>query len=149
MIDVAGRRSYRELIEIPTFEERFNYLKLDGSVGVETFGWDRYLNQRFYQSKEWRSFRNRIIIRDTGQFGTGDMAHEDYPINGTIIIHHLNPIMIDDLDDPDAVLDILLNPDNVVSVSHMTHEAIHYGSIDLLPKDPIERRPFDTCPWRA
>lgn len=139
------QRSYRELIRIPSFVDRFEYLRLSQIVGEDTFGFDRYINQRFYTSKEWRSFRNKIIVRDTGRFGTGDMAHEDYPINGTIIIHHLNPLTLEDIEEYNPAL---IDPDNVVAVSHMTHEAIHFGSVDLLPKDPIERTPNDTCPWR-
>lgn len=139
------QRSYRELIRIPSFVDRFEYLRLSQIVGEDTFGFDRYINQRFYTSKEWRSFRNKIIVRDTGRFGTGDMAHEDYPINGAIIIHHLNPLTLEDIEEYNPAL---IDPDNVVAVSHMTHEAIHFGSVDLLPKDPIERTPNDTCPWR-
>ena len=139
------QRSYRELIRIPSFVDRFEYLRLSQIVGEDTFCFDRDINQRFYTSKEWRSFRNKIIVRDTGRFGTGDMAHEDYPINGTIIIHHLNPLTLEDIEEYNPAL---IDPDNVVAVSHMTHEAIHFGSVDLLPKDPIERTPNDTCPWR-
>lgn len=133
--------TYRELIRIPTFRERYEYLKLAGSVGDQTFGFDRYLNQQFYASREWRLFRNKIIARDNGN----DMAHADYPINGLVIIHHLNPLTIEDFDEHSQAL---FDPENVVAVSHMTHEAIHYGSYDLLPQDLVERKPYDTVPWR-
>lgn len=133
--------TYRELIRIPTFMERYEYLKLAGSVGDQTFGFDRYLNQQFYASREWRLFRNKIIARDNGN----DMAHADYPINGLVIVHHLNPLTIEDFEEHSQAL---FDPENVVAVSHMTHEAIHYGSYDLLPQDLIERKPYDTVPWR-
>lgn len=135
------RLSYRELITIPTFRERYEYLKLAGRVGEETFGFDRYLNQQLYQSKEWRAFRSRIIARDEGY----DMAHSDYPINGLVIIHHINPLTPEDFaGDTTRIFD----PNNVVAVSHMTHEAIHYGDQGLLPQELVERRPYDTVPWR-
>lgn len=133
--------TYRELIRIPTFRERYEYLKLAGSVGDRTFGFDRYLNQQFYASREWRLFRNKIIARDNGN----DMAHADHPINGLVIIHHLNPLTIEDFEEHSQAL---FDPENVVAVSHMTHEAIHYGSYDLLPQDLVERKPYDTVPWR-
>lgn len=133
--------TYRELIRIPTFMERYEYLKLAGSVGDQTFGFDRYLNQQFYASREWRLFRNKIIARDNGN----DMAHADYPINGLVIIHHLNPLTIEDFEEHSQAL---FDPENVVAVSHMTHEAIHYGTCDLLPQDLVERKPYDTVPWR-
>lgn len=135
------RLSYRELIMIPTFTERYEYLNLAGRVGEETFGFDRYLNQQLYQSKEWRAFRSRIIARDGGY----DMAHSEYPINGLIIVHHINPLVPEDFaGDASRIFD----PNNVVAVSHMTHEAIHYGDKSLLPQELIERRPYDTVPWR-
>ena len=136
------KKSYSELIQIPTFIERYRYLKLNGTIGEDTFGYDRYLNQRFYQSKEWRQFRRDIIIRDMG----GDLGIEDHPIGGVIIIHHINPI-----DKQDILLGRwvkLMDPENVICVSHMTHEAIHYGDESLLMIEPTERRPNDTCPWR-
>lgn len=133
--------TYSELIKIPTFKDRFEYLKLTGEVGADTFGFDRYLNQTFYKSAIWRKIRNQIIVRDNGC----DMAHPDYPIAGKIVIHHLNPV---DQDDVIYQRDILLNPEFLVCVSLMTHNAIHYGSQELLPSDPIERKPNDTCPWR-
>lgn len=133
--------TYSELIKIPTFKDRFEYLKLTGEVGNDTFGFDRYLNQTFYKSSIWHKIRNQVIVRDNGC----DMAHPDYPIAGKIVIHHLNPV---DQDDVIYQRDILLNPEFLVCVSLITHNAIHYGSQELLPSDPIERKPNDTCPWR-
>ena len=135
-------KSYSELITIPTFEARFEYLKLDGAVGKETFGFDRYLNQQFYNSYEYRKFRREIIVRDMGC----DLGIEERPINGLIILHHINPI------NPEDILDrnvrILLDPENSICVSLRTHNAIHYGDSSLLITNPIERKPNDTCPWR-
>lgn len=134
-------KSYRNLILLPTFKERFEYLKLAGTVGESTFGFDRYLNQRFYQSREWRQFRSKVIARDEGN----DMGIKDYPISGTVIIHHINPLSVKDFEEQS---DLLFDMNNVICVSHNTHEAIHYGDSSLLPKDPIERKPNDTIPWR-
>lgn len=134
-------RRYSELITLPTFEERFQYLKLDGKVGKETFGFDRYLNQQFYHSQEWKRIKNHVILRDNGW----DLGMEDYVIDGRIIIHHMNPIMTLDIVDQTKYL---LDPEYLISVAHITHNAIHYGNEDLLPKPIVERRAFDTCPWR-
>ena len=134
-------RTYAELITIPTLEERFRYLKLDGKVGVDTFGFDRYLNQIFYKSKEWRKLRNDIILRDDGC----DLGVEGYDIQGKIYIHHMNPIVVRDILDQ---TEFLLNPDFLICASFDTHQAIHYGNEDLLPQPLVERRAFDTCPWR-
>lgn len=136
-----SERSYHELIEIPGYLDRFNYLKLDGAVGRETFGYDRYLNQILYTSDAWRNFRREIIKRDLGC----DMAHKDYEIPKRAIVHHINPITIEDVINRHPKI---FDPDNVILVSHMTHEAIHYGDDSLLMKDPIVRTPNDTCPWR-
>lgn len=135
-------RTYTELISIPTYEDRFNYLKLDGGVGEETFGFDRWLNQKFYNSAEWKSIRDYVIVRDNGC----DMAMEGYEIGGRIYVHHLNPISQSDLI---HATDFLINPDYLVCVSHDTHNAIHYGDISLLVSDPVVRRPNDTCPWKV
>ena len=136
-------RTYSELITLPTLEDRYNYLKIgDSYVGEDTFGWDRYLNQQFYTSRQWRDFRHKIIVRDNGC----EMALDGWEIKGKIIIHHLNPIRKEDI--LYSVEDVLLNPENIVCVSHSMHNAIHFGDISLLPQDPIERRPNDTCPWR-
>lgn len=135
-------KTYSELIMILTFEERFEYLKIGGRIGEQTFGSDRYYNQRFYRSAEWKRVRNEIILRDNGC----DLGCPDRPIPGKIIIHHLNPIIIDDID---LGSEYLLNPDYLICVSHNTHNALHYGDKSLLPKDPVERRPYDTCPWKG
>lgn len=134
-------RTYSELIKLLTFEERFQYLKLDGDVGVETFGFDRYLNQAFYSSDEWKSIRNQVIIRDNGC----DLGIEGREIYKRIIIHHMNPITKEDLL---YRTEYLLNPEYMICTMKNTHDAIHYGDENLLFKDPIERKPNDTCPWR-
>lgn len=134
-------RTYSELITIPTFEERFEYLQLKGSVGKDTFGYDRYLNQVLYRSPEWKRLRNQIIIRDDGC----DLACDGYDVYGKVLIHHLNPITIEDVL---ARSRKVFDPDNLVCVSHNTHNAIHYGDVDLLVTGPIIRTKNDTCPWR-
>lgn len=134
-------KTYSELITIPTFEERFEYLQLKGSVGKDTFGYDRYLNQVLYRSPEWKRLRNQIIIRDDGC----DLACDGYDIYGKVLIHHLNPITVEDVL---ARSRKVFDPDNLVCVSHNTHNAIHYGDVDLLVTGPIIRTKNDTCPWR-
>ena len=134
-------RTYSELITIPTFEERFEYLKLNGSVGLETFGRDRYLNQILYNSPEWRRFRPEIIVRDNGC----DLACEGYEIFGKILIHHINPITAKDILNRNPKV---FDPENVITTVHNTHNAIHYGDKNLLITAPIERSRNDTCPWR-
>ena len=134
-------RTYSELITIPTFEERFEYLQLKGSVGKDTFGYDRYLNQVLYRSPEWKRLRNQIIIRDCGC----DLACDGYDIYDKVLIHHLNPITVEDVL---ARSRKVFDPDNLVCVSHNTHNAIHYGDVDLLVTGPIIRTKNDTCPWR-
>ena len=134
-------RTYSELIALPTFEERFKYLQLNGTVAKDTFGFDRYINQNFYRSKEWKRVRDFVILRDNGC----DLAAEDYAIHGKIIIHHMNPITVKDISD---VTDYLMNPEYLISTTHSTHNAIHYGDESLLMMLPTERRKNDTCPWR-
>ena len=134
-------RTYSELITIPTFEERFEYLKLNGLVGLETFGHDRYLNQILYNSPEWRRFRPEIIVRDNGC----DLACEGYEIFGKILIHHINPITAKDILNRNPKV---FDPENVITTVHNTHNAIHYGDENLLITAPIERSRNDTCPWR-
>lgn len=134
-------KTFSELIEIPTFEERFEYLKLGGFVGEETFGFDRYLNQNFYRSYEWRQLRNQIIIRDNGC----DLACDDRDIFGRVIIHHMNPITTDDLIHNS---DFLMNPEYLICTTKQTHDAIHYGDLNSLMSIPKERHPNDTTPWR-
>ena len=132
-------RTYSKLITIPTFEERYNYLKLNGIVGKETFGYDRYLNQLLYRSSDWRSFRDRIIIRDNGC----DLACEGFELQSRIIIHHIDPITVEDIINKHPKV---FDPENVVSTSHNTHLAIHYGDKNLISIGPINRHKNDTCP---
>lgn len=134
-------RNYSELITLRTFKERFEYLKLDGIVGEETFGFDRYMNQIFYKSNEWASVRREVIIRDNGC----DLGVDGYEIHGKILIHHMNPINLSDIIHK---TDELLNPDYLITTVLSTHNAIHYGDASLLPALPIERRANDTCPWK-
>ncbi len=135
------KRTYSELIRIPTFEERYQYLRLSGKVAEETFGFRRWLNQEFYHSDEWLRFRNKIIIRDNGC----DLALEGFEIFGSIIIHHINPITYEDILNRNPCV---FDPDNVVSTKLSTHNAIHYGDKSLISHIPTERTKNDTCPWR-
>ena len=134
-------KTYSELISLPTFEERYRYLRMGGKVGGETFGYDRYLNQILYTSCEWRSFRDDIIIRDEGC----DLGCEGFEINSRIIVHHINPITVEDVINRHPKV---FDPENVICVSHNTHQAIHYGDESLLPLLPKVRSKNDTCPWR-
>ena len=134
-------RNYSELSRLKTFDERFNYLKLSGNVGTETFGFDRYVNQKFYRSQEWKSVRDFVIVRDNGC----DLGVEGYELYGHVLIHHMNPISIDDISENS---DFLLNPEYLITVSHTTHNAIHYSDISILTKAFATRRPNDTCPWK-
>lgn len=134
-------RTYSELITIPTFEERYKYLKIGGKVGEETFGFERYLNQEFYKSTEWKSIRRQVIVRDLGC----DLGIEGREIHGKIIVHHMNPITIDDIV---SASDFLLNPEYLICTLKSTHDAIHYGDESLLIKAPVERMKNDTCPWK-
>lgn len=134
-------RTYSELIQLATFEERYQYLRLQGTVGKDTFGFDRYLNQKFYRSAEWKRVRDQVIIRDNGC----DLGMEDRLIHGRILIHHMNPITEKDII---RMSDALMNPEYLICVTHNTHNAIHYGDKDLLFTGFVERRPYDTCPWK-
>ena len=134
-------RTYSELITIPTFEERYQYLRLNGRVGEETFGFDRWLNQRFYKDPEWLEIRDKVIIRDNGC----DLAFPGREIYARIIIHHMNPIRKEDILQRST---ILLDPENLICTIKSTHDAIHYGDENLLFKGPVERKQNDTCPWR-
>ena len=134
-------RTYSELSRLQTFRERFEYLRLDGIVGVETFGFDRYLNQVFYNSDEWKAVRKTVIIRDNGC----DLGMDGYDIHGKIIVHHMNPFSIDDVVHRKAEL---LDPEFLISTVLNTHNAVHYGDESLLPSAPIVRTRNDTCPWR-
>lgn len=140
-------KSYSELILLPTFEERFEYLKQSALIGQETFGSERYLNQILYGSKEWKRFRNEIIIRDSVKDKICDLGVNDgyHYINGLAIVHHINPITIDDILERRPCI---FDPNNVITCWEITHKAIHYGDINLLPKPFIERTANDTCPWR-
>lgn len=141
MTKMIAYKTYSELIKIPSFEDRFNYLCLIGIVGEMTFGGHRHLNQVLYQSEQWKRTRREIILRDNGC----DLAHEDYPIGGSVYIHHINPISIEDiLKERPCVFDL----ENLICVSFKTHNAIHYGSDELLSKAPVIRTKNDTCPWR-
>ena len=134
-------RTYSELIQLPTFEERYQYLRLGGRVGEETFGFDRYLNQIFYKSKEWLSIRDYVIVRDNGC----DLGIEGRDIHERILIHHMNPISKEDILNRS---DFLLNPEYLICTIKNTHDAIHYGDEDLLYTIPLERSKYDTCPWK-
>lgn len=134
-------RCYKELSRIDSYEDRFRYLKLAGQVGESTFGFDRYLNQILYSSKRWKQARNTVIIRDEGR----DMGVKGYEIPGHVIIHHMNPISVEDVEKDS---EFIYDPEFLICVSPLTHNAIHYGDESLLPKGPVERRPNDTCPWR-
>lgn len=134
-------KTYSELLSLSSFIDRYQYLKIGGKVGEATFGRDRYLNQILYTSNEWRCFRRDIIVRDNGC----DLACEGYDIRGKILIHHINPITIDDVNKRSSKI---FDPENVICVSLITHNAIHYGDESLLIQAPIERRKNDTCPWR-
>lgn len=141
MMNTTTIRSYSKLIKLQTFEERFDYLKLDGVVGEDTFGFDRYLNQQFYRSREWKRIRDQVILRDNGC----DLGVDGYEIHGRVLIHHMNPISIDDIH---TMSDFLMNPEYLICVTHRTHNAIHYGDKNLIITAPIERTKNDTCPWK-
>lgn len=134
-------RTYSELVRIPSFEDRYEYLKIGGAVAKETFGGHRYLNQLLYRSEEWKKIRRRVVLRDEGC----DLADLDHPIYGKVLIHHLNPITIEDVlnRSPD-----IFDMENLVCVSFDTHNAIHYGNASLLPQKCVSRSANDTCPWR-
>lgn len=136
-------KTYSELIQIPSFHDRFKYLKLSGRIGESTFGFDRWLNQVFYRSPEWKAVRQEVMLRDEGL----DLAHPDHPIGGRLIIHHMNPICEKDIVRRE---EDLLNPEYLITVSHQTHNAIHYGDESLLEIEKITiRQPNDTSPWRT
>ena len=140
------KRTYTELSKLKTFEERFNYLKLDGTVAVDTFGSNRYLNQQFYSSKEWKDVRRKVILRDSDLTNCFDLGDPNTPINGKVMIHHMNPIEVKDISDYSTIL----NPEYLICVSHETHNALHYGNDDICKaKQIIERTPNDTCPWKG
>lgn len=134
--------TYSELIRLPTFEERFRYLQLHGRVGEDTFGFDRYLNQCFYHSLEWEQVKREVIIRDNGC----DLGIEGREIHGKILVHHMNPIYQNDILERTS---FLLNPEYLISTCKQTHDMIHYGDERGLMKNPVVRKPNDTCPWKC
>ena len=134
-------RTFRELTRLKTFEERYKYLQLKSTVGKSTFGGDRYLNQLLYKSDRWKRTRDNIIIRDEGC----DLGVDDYRIYGRIVIHHMNPISLEDVE---LDRDLIYDPEGLICTTHNTHNAIHYGDESLLPQLPNERYKNDTCPWR-
>jgi hypothetical protein len=133
-------RTYSELRRLPTLEERFDYLELGGTIGTSTFGFDRWINQQFYRSREWKQIRDHVIYRDDGY----DLGAEDAPIFGAHVIHHMNPLTLDDIEE---ATDNLLDPEYLITTSLRTHNAIHYGNKELLPQPFVERRPGDTKLW--
>jgi len=135
-------KCYSELKTFSTFEERYNYLRLMGKVGQDTFGFDRIFNQMFYRSREWKNVRDIVIARDNGC----DLGIEGREINERVLIHHMNPISLDDIRNN---TDILLDPEFLITTIHSTHNAIHYGDENLLIKKPVVRTKFDTCPWKS
>lgn len=141
-MNTTTTKKYSELIRLSTFMDRYQYLRLDGRVGIETFGYDRYLNQILYHTPEWRRFRRDIIIRDKAC----DLGCDGYELYDKILIHHINPITVDDVLNRDPKI---FDPNNVISTSLNTHNAIHYGDERLLVSDPIVRTKNDTCPWKT
>jgi hypothetical protein len=133
-------RSYSELRRLTTFEERYEYLKLTGQVGQATFGFDRWMNQRFYRSREWLRVREQVVFRD----GACDLGMPDHEIHGPLLVHHMNPVLPEDLVARESWI---LDPEYLISTTHRTHNAIHYGDDSLLVKPPVERRPGDTTLW--
>lgn len=138
---VTNIKTYSELIRLPTFEERFRYLKLGGRVGEETFGFDRWLNQRFYKDPAWLRVRDEVIIRDNGC----DLAIPGREIHTRILVHHMNPITKQDILDRS---EFLLNPEYLICTIKRTHDAIHYGDESILIPETLDRKPNDTCPWK-
>lgn len=134
-------RTYTQLLRLPTIQERFEYLKLKGEIGQATFGFDRYLNQAFYSSKEWKKVRRDVIVRDEGW----DLGVEGYPCGNRPTIHHINPITIEQVESADPVI---FDLDNLILCSYDTHNAIHFGAVRKRYETPVQRRPNDTCPWK-
>ena len=141
MVEQRFSRNVDDLKKLKTFEERFNYLKLQGAVGEETFGYDRIFNQLLYSSTKWRSARDKVIIRDNGC----DLGVDGYDIHGRVMVHHINPITMDDIIKDSY---ILYDPENLITTTHATHNAIHYSDETILMKGPVERSKNDTCPWK-
>lgn len=141
MSNINKEKKYSEMINLETFEERKDYLKLNGTVGGQTFGFDRYLNQQFYKSNEWKKIRSKVITRDNGC----DLGIKDRPIHGHVYVHHMNPLNAEDIYNN---TEYLLNPDYLVCVSLETHNAIHYGMEYKEPEIVLNRTKNDTCPWK-
>lgn len=135
-------RTYSELVKIPTLEERFEYLRLNGHVGEELFGYKRYLNQVFYRSPEWKKVRREVVLRDNGM----DLGVDGYDISGAVYVHHMNPITLDELKSNDPCL---IDPEFLISCSRKMHEAITFGDASLIPQKPVIRTPNDMCPWKV
>lgn len=134
-------KTYSELLSLKTFEDRFNYLVENGTLGEATFGGSRFINQQFYRSSEWRSIRDSVIIRDNGM----DLGIDGMPINGRVVVHHMVPLKKEDFL---YRTPFLVDPEYMITMSHNTHNAIHFGSIDSTTQDYVPRTPNDTCPWR-
>lgn len=143
MVSQMSIKTYSEMIKLPTFEERFRYLRLGGKVGEETFGFDRYINQKFYKDPEWLAARDYVIVRDNGcDLGVPGREIQEGVI---VMVHHINPITVEDIIHRS---DKLFDPENLITTIKNTHDAIHYGDESLLITAPIERTKNDTCPWR-
>jgi hypothetical protein len=143
-ITMSDRKSYSELIKLKTAEERFEYLRTASIVGESTFGFSRYLNQRFYTSKEWREFKRDMILRDNGcDMG---LPYREIPDGDILVLHHINPLTLEEVEEQS---ESMLDPENVICVSDRTHKAIHFGDISQINTDPIVRKPNDTCPWKV
>ena len=139
-------KTYTELIKITSFKDRFLYLSLKSQIGARTFGAERYLNQSFYRgSKEWLEVRDAAIIRDSFNGYVCNLGHLDHPIYGIVVVHHINPITIEDIEKQSSKL---FDLDNLICTDDLTHKALHYGSFDSLPRDYVPRKPNDTCPWK-
>lgn len=134
-------RCYKDLSRLESFMERYQYLKIHGKVGEETFGLDRYINQSLYKSQRWKNIRSQVIIRDNGC----DLGVDGHEIDRYIVVHHMNPITLEDIEEE---RDVVFDPEYLICCTSRTHQAIHFGDEGLLPKDYIERRPNDTCLWR-
>lgn len=139
-MDLTSIKTYSEMLHHDSFKDRFEYLALRGRVGQATFGFERWMNQDFYRSREWRSLREQIILRDNGC----DLGHEDNPIVGQALIHHIVPMTPEDFDTGNP---LIVDPNNLITTTHATHNAIHYGNASLLREEWVERRPGDTLPW--
>ena len=137
---MSRTRTYSELSRLSTFEDRYQYLKLGGSVGESTFGFDRWVNQEFYRSREWKNVRDQVIVRDNGC----DLGVLGYEIYSNLMVHHMNPISVDDIVHG---FEWILDPNFLITTSHRTHNAIHYGDESLLPRGPVERKFGDTHLW--